>query len=44
MAIGKTLGKAGAKICVNDLLEVRLENAKKSMPKPESMFSPLFLT
>lgn len=29
MAIGKTLGKAGAKICVNDLLEVRLENAKK---------------
>lgn len=29
MAIGKTLGKAGAKICVNDLFEVRLENAKK---------------
>ena len=29
MAIGKTLGKAGAKICVNDLLESRLETAKK---------------
>ena len=29
MAIGKILGKAGAKICVNDLLESRLENAKK---------------
>lgn len=29
MAIGKTLGKAGAKICVNDLMESRLETAKK---------------
>ncbi len=29
MAIGKTLGKAGAKICVNDLMESRLEAAKK---------------
>ncbi len=29
MAIGKTLGKAGAKICVNDLMESRLESAKK---------------
>ena len=29
MAIGKVLGKAGAKICVNDLSEERLENCKK---------------
>lgn len=29
MAIGKTLGKAGAKVCVNDLMEARLEHAKK---------------
>jgi gluconate 5-dehydrogenase len=29
MAIGKVLGKAGAKICVNDLREERLENCKK---------------
>ncbi len=29
MAIGKTLGKAGAKICVNDLMESRLEIARK---------------
>lgn len=28
MAIGITLGKAGAKICVNDLMESRLEEAK----------------
>lgn len=30
MAIGKTLGKAGAKVCVNDLMEARLEHAKKA--------------
>jgi gluconate 5-dehydrogenase len=29
MAMGKALGKAGAKICVNDLSESRLENAKR---------------
>jgi len=29
MAIGKVLGKAGAKVCVNDLSEERLENCKK---------------
>jgi gluconate 5-dehydrogenase len=28
MAIGITLGKAGARICVNDLAESRLEEAK----------------
>ncbi len=30
MAIGKTLGKAGAKICVNDLNRERLETAAKA--------------
>jgi gluconate 5-dehydrogenase len=30
MAIGKTLGKAGAKVCVNDLMESRLEHAKRA--------------
>lgn len=30
MAIGKTLGKAGAKVCVNDLMEARLEHAKRA--------------
>jgi gluconate 5-dehydrogenase len=29
MAIGKVLGKAGAKVCVNDLSEEKLENCKK---------------
>jgi gluconate 5-dehydrogenase len=29
MAMGKALGKAGAKICVNDLMESRLGDAKK---------------
>ncbi len=29
MAIGKVLGKAGAKICVNDISEEKLENCKK---------------
>ncbi len=29
MAIGKSLGKAGAKICINDLLQSRLDDAKK---------------
>jgi len=29
MAIGKTLGKAGAKICVNDLSDEKLEECKK---------------
>lgn len=29
MAIGITLGKAGAKICVNDLMESRLQEAKE---------------
>jgi gluconate 5-dehydrogenase len=28
MAIGKVLGKAGAKICVNDLMQERLDNCK----------------
>ena len=28
MAIGKILGKAGAKVCVNDLSEERLQNCK----------------
>jgi gluconate 5-dehydrogenase len=28
MAIGKVLGKAGAKICVNDLMQDRLDNCK----------------
>ncbi len=28
MAIGKTLGKAGAKICVNDLSQDRLDSCK----------------
>jgi gluconate 5-dehydrogenase len=30
MAMGKALGKAGAKICVNDLSESRLEDAKRA--------------
>ncbi len=30
MAIGMTLGKAGAKVCVNDLMESRLEHAKRA--------------
>jgi len=29
MAIGKTLGKAGAKICVNDISEEKLQSCKK---------------
>jgi gluconate 5-dehydrogenase len=29
MAVGKTLGKAGAKICVNDIDQSRLDEAKK---------------
>lgn len=29
MAVGKVLGQAGAKICVNDIDEAKLENAKK---------------
>jgi gluconate 5-dehydrogenase len=29
MAIGKTLGKAGARICINDLVQSRLDDAKK---------------
>jgi gluconate 5-dehydrogenase len=33
MAIAKTLGKAGANITVNDLLEEKLENAKKEYLK-----------
>ena len=33
MAIGKTLGKAGAKICVNDLLEERLAACKTEYAK-----------
>ena len=33
MAIGKTLGKAGAKICVNDINEQNLENCKLEYAK-----------
>jgi gluconate 5-dehydrogenase len=29
MAIGKVLGKAGAKICVNDISEEKLESCKQ---------------
>jgi len=33
MAIGKTLGKAGAKICVNDLSQDKLDSCKKEYAK-----------
>ncbi len=33
MAIGKVLGKAGAKICVNDLLQERLDACKEEFAK-----------
>jgi len=33
MAIGKTLGKAGAKICVNDLSVEKLESCKDEYAK-----------